>query len=234
MPVRILVVDDNADILANVGEYLRCQGWDTGTCRDGAEALERLARESWDLLILDLGLPGLDGMSVCRRLRSQGNSMPILMLTARDTVDDRVEGLTAGADDYLVKPFSLRELAARVEALLRRSIGKDAEVLAVGPLSMNLRTMKVTRDGKDIRLNPTGMTLLKELLRASPAVLPRERLEAVVWGGDAPASDSLRSNLYLLRQAIDKPFKGKMLRTHPGLGWSIEPPDESETSGGSD
>lgn len=224
MPVRILVVDDNADILANVGEYLRLKGWECGTCRNGVEALERLSRESWDLLILDLGLPGLDGMTVCWQLRCRGSKMPILMLTARDTVDDRVEGLTAGADDYLVKPFSLRELAARVEALLRRSIGADSDLLVVGPLSMNLRTMKVTREGREIRLNPTGLTLLKELMRASPAVLPRERLEAAVWGGDAPASDSLRSNLYLLRQAIDKPFSAKMLRTHPSLGWSIEPP----------
>lgn len=122
MSIRILVVDDNPDILANVRDFLSMKdGWAPETASTGLEALERIDRSTFDLVILDVGLPDTDGMTLTRRLRASGFTAPILMLTARDTIDDRVEGLTSGADDYLIKPFSLRELAARVEALLRRS-----------------------------------------------------------------------------------------------------------------
>lgn len=122
MSIRILVVDDNPDILANVRDFLSMKdGWAPETASTGREALERIDRSTFDLVILDVGLPDTDGMTLTRRLRASGFTAPILMLTARDTIDDRVEGLTSGADDYLIKPFSLRELAARVEALLRRS-----------------------------------------------------------------------------------------------------------------
>lgn len=222
MSIRILVVDDNPDILANVRDFLSMtDGWDTETCTTGRAALERLQTASFDLLILDIGLPDVDGVTITRQLRNTGNRLPILMLTARDTIDDRVEGLTSGADDYLVKPFSLRELAARVEALLRRSGLSTADKLIVGPLTLDLKTLRVTRDGIDIRLNPTCLQLLRELMQKSPGVVGRLRLEAVLWQGEPPASDSLRSNLYLLRQAVDKPFERALIHTHPGLGWSI-------------
>lgn len=222
MSIRILVVDDNPDILANVRDFLSMtDGWDTETCTTGRAALERLQTASFDLLILDIGLPDVDGVTITRQLRNTGNRLPILMLTARDTIDDRVEGLTSGADDYLVKPFSLRELAARVEALLRRSGLSTADKLIVGPLTLDLKTLRVTRDGIDIRLNPTCLQLLRELMQKSPGVVGRLRLETVLWQGEPPASDSLRSNLYLLRQAVDKPFERALIHTHPGLGWSI-------------
>lgn len=143
------------------------------------------------------------------------------MLTARDTIDDRVEGLTSGADDYLIKPFSLRELAARVEALLRRSGANPAGRLTAGPLSLDLKTLRVEREGRDIKLNPTCLQLLRELMQQSPGIVSRRRLEAVLWQGEPPASDSLRSNLYLLRQAVDKPFDRPLIHTHPGLGWYV-------------
>lgn len=219
MSIRILVVDDNPDILANVRDFLSMtDGWDTETCTTGRAALERLQTASFDLLILDIGLPDVDGVTITRQLRNTGNRLPILMLTARDTIDDRVEGLTSGADDYLVKPFSLRELAARVEALLRRSGLSTADKLIVGPLTLDLKTLRVTRDGIDIRLNPTCLQLLRELMQKSPGVVGRLRLEAVLWQGEPPASDSLRSNLYLLRQAVDKPFERALIHTHPALG----------------
>lgn len=224
MAFRILVVDDNADILANVSDYLSMRGWSVESCTTSATAWERLSECQIDLLVLDIGLPGMDGVSLCRRIRIDNKKLPILMLTARDTVDDRVEGLAAGADDYLVKPFSLRELAARIEALLRRAYGAD--VVRVGALEMNCETMRVTCAGQTIELNPTCLKILKALMLASPNVVSRERLEAVVWSGTAaPASDSLRSNLYLLRQAIDKPFGTELIRTHPRLGWSISGDD---------
>ena len=173
MANRILVVDDNSDIRENICEYLNLRGHQTIGASDAASAAQLIAEEDIALIVLDVGLPGEDGMSFCRRLRLAGSSILILMLTARDAVDDRVAGLESGADDYVIKPFSL----------------------------------------------------LTVLMRASPRVVSREELESKVWSDGAPISDSLRSNLYLLRQALDKPFNVPMLKTHPGAGWSVCSPD---------
>ena len=183
MSIRILVVDDNPDILANVRDFLSMKdGWAPETASTGLEALERIDRSPFDLVIRDVGLP---------------------------------------ATDYLIKPFSLRELAARVEALLRRSGANPAGRLTAGPLSLDLKTLRVEREGRDIKLNPTCLQLLRELMQQSPGIVSRRRLEAVLWQGEPPASDSLRSNLYLLRQAVDKPFDRPLIHTHPGLGWYV-------------
>lgn len=222
MSIRILVVDDNPDILANVKDFLTLHdGWIAETSITGCDAFERLNHAQYDLLILDVGLPDIDGLTITHHLREGGHQLPILILTARDTIDDRVAGLQSGADDYLIKPFSLRELAARVEALLRRSGAGGTDRLTVGPLTLDLKTLRVTRSGQEIRLNPTCLQLLRELMQRSPGVVGRNRLEALLWQGDSPASDSLRSNLYLLRQAVDKPFDHPLIHTHPGLGWSV-------------
>lgn len=221
MSIRILVVDDNVDILNNVREFLSMKGWTIEWCTTGPDAMRRLMVDPFDLLILDLGLPGMDGLTICRELRAAHSKMPILMLTGRDAVEDRLAGFEAGTDDYLVKPFSLRELAARVEALLRRSYGTDDKVLRVADLEMNLETMRVVRAGREIRLHPLGLKLLKILMSQSPAIVGRTRLETHLWNGSVPDSDSLRSNLYRLRQEIDKPFDKALIHTHPGLGWSI-------------
>lgn len=198
MSIRILVVDDNPDILANVRDFLSMKdGWAPETASTGREALERIDRSTFDLVILDVGLPDTDGMTLTRRLRASGFTAPILMLTARDTIDDRVE------------------------ALLRRSGANPAGHLTAGPLSLDLKTLRVEREGRDIRLNPTCLKLLRELMQQSPGIVSRRRLEAVLWQGEPPASDSLRSNLYLLRQAVDKPFDHPLIHTHPGLGWSV-------------
>lgn len=198
MSIRILVVDDNPDILANVRDFLSMKdGWAPETASTGLEALERIDRSTFDLVILDVGLPDTDGMTLTRRLRASGFTAPILMLTARDTI------------------------AARVEALLRRSGANPAGHLTAGPLSLDLKTLRVEREGRDIRLNPTCLQLLRELMQQSPGIVSRRRLEAVLWQGEPPASDSLRSNLYLLRQAVDKPFDHPLIHTHPGLGWSV-------------
>lgn len=198
MSIRILVVDDNPDILANVRDFLSMKdGWAPETASTGREALERIDRSTFDLVILDVGLPDTDGMTLTRRLRASGFTAPILMLTARDTIDDRVE------------------------ALLRRSGANPAGRLTAGPLSLDLKTLRVEREGRDIRLNPTCLQLLRELMQQSPGIVSRRRLEAVLWQGEPPASDSLRSNLYLLRQAVDKPFDRPLIHTHPGLGWYV-------------
>lgn len=221
MSVAILVVDDNRDILENIRDYFALRDRRVETATTGPEALDRIRREHFDLIVLDLGLPGLDGLMLCKMIRSEGFTAPVIMLTARDSIDDRVEGLNCGADDYVVKPFSLRELAARVEAHLRRAGRGEAGVLRVGELTMNLSTMRVERSGVEIRLNPSCFKLLRELMMKSPAVVDRARLEQVLWNGSAPGSDALRSTLYLLRRQLDKPFEHAMLKTHVGLGWSV-------------
>ena len=221
MSLAVLLVDDNTDILCNVRDYLEMNGMAVETAINGKEALERMSQRSYAVCVLDIGLPDVDGLTVCKTLRANGDKTPILMLTARDSIDDRVTGLEVGADDYLIKPFSLRELNARVQALVRRAYGDSEMKLRVGDLTFDLSTTQVNRAGKPIKLNPTCLTILKELMIRSPAIVSRSRLEAQVWGGDAPDSDSLRANIYLLRQAIDKAFDKKLIHTHPGLGWSI-------------
>lgn len=217
----LLLVDDNVDILYNIRDYLIIKGYSVETAINGADALERLKSGSYCLCVLDIGLPLVDGLTICQHLRREGNTIPILMLTARDSIDDRVRGLEVGADDYLIKPFALKELAARIEALLRRSYGAPKDVLQVGDLVFNVKTLQVSRADTPIHLNPTCLSILKELMAKSPAVVSRSRLETVVWNGSPPDSDSLRANLYLLRRAVDKPFDKALIKTHPGMGWSL-------------
>ena len=221
MSLAVLLVDDNTDILCNVRDYLEMNGMAVETAINGKEALERMSQRSYAVCVLDIGLPDVDGLTVCKTLRANGDKTPILMLTARDSIDDRVTGLEVGADDYLIKPFSLRELNARVQALVRRAYGDSEMKLRVGDLTFDLSTTQVNRAGNPIKLNPRCLTILIELMKRSPAIVSRSRLEAQVWGGGAPDSDSLRANIYLLRQAIDKAFDKKLIHTHPGLGWSI-------------
>lgn len=221
MPYTVLVVEDNQEILSNVRDFLILKGFCVETAVNGADALERLTRGSFNLCILDIGLPIIDGLSICQTLRQHSNPIPILLLTARDSIDDRVRGFDCGADDYLIKPFVLKELVARVQALLRRSYGQEEHSLTVGDIQFNLQTLEVKRNGQTIHLNPTCLSILKELMIASPAVVSRTRLENVLWNGMPPDSDSLRANVYLLRKAIDKSFNSPLITTHPGLGWSL-------------
>lgn len=219
---RILVVDDVEDIRVNLSEYLTLKGYEVETANTSAEADEKLRENPPDLVLLDVGLPGRDGMALCRSWRTDRFRMPVIMLTARDAVDDRVTGLESGADDYVVKPFALREVAARIEAQLRRAHAHERRVLEVGDLTLDLDGRRATRAGVEVKLNPTTLKILTVLMKRSPGIVSREALESAVWGNEPPASDSLRSNLYLLRQAVDKPFAHALIKTHPGLGWSIE------------
>lgn len=220
MSIHLLIVDDNRDLLNNLREFFEMQGYAAEGCETGPDALDRIRRSTFDLIVLDVGLPGLDGLSLCRTLREEGLAVPVLMLSARKAIDDRVVGLENGADDYLVKPFSLRELKARVEALLRRARSLQT-TLRVGDLELDLAQHRVLRAGRTLKLTPMAERLLAELMRASPSVVERRRLEERIWGGAVPNSDSLRANLYLLRQVVDKPFATPLIHTHAGIGWSI-------------
>lgn len=224
----ILLIEDNHDIAAMIGDHLEHSGYDVDFAADGITGLHLAITEDFDAIILDLMLPGMDGIKVCEKLRNEaGKATPILMLTARDTLEDKVAGLDAGADDYLVKPFELEELDARLRAMLRRSSGEvTTEVLRVGDLELNPGTLEVRRAGQLITLTPIGLKLLMALMKASPRVLSRRALEREVWGEIAPDSDALRSHLYNLRKAIDKPFDAAMLHNIPGMGYRLSKPDD--------
>jgi DNA-binding response OmpR family regulator len=225
--LRILIVEDNADILANLYGYLEPLGYTLDSARDGLAGLAWAADREYDAIVLDLMLPGLDGIEVCRRLRDELHcDTPVIMLTARDTVSDKVVGLRSGADDYVVKPFSLAELEARLDALVRRRRGRvSATVLAVGPLRFDARTYEVTRNGRTIELSPMGYRILAVLMRASPSIVTRTTLEHELWGTEPPERGALRTHIHAIRQAVDKPFKSPMLVTVPGIGYRLVDPD---------
>lgn len=220
--MRILVIEDNRDILANVLDYLQLKGFSVDSAQDGLSGLHLASTGHYDLIVLDIMLPGIDGFQVCKRLREDGhNEVPILMLTARDALDDRLQGLKAGADDYLIKPFALTELVARIEAILRRSQGSRNRQLKVADLTYDLDTLQISRAGQSIKLNPLGLKLLEVLMQKSPAVVRREALEEALWGDDCPDSDSLRSHIHQLRQVLDKPFAQPLLHTLHGVGYRL-------------
>lgn len=220
--MRILVIEDNRDILANILDYLELKGFTVDCAQDGLSGMHLALTQPYDLIVLDIMLPGMDGYQLCQKLRQEANNnTPIIMLTARDALDDRLKGLHAGADDYLVKPFALSELVARIEAVLRRSSGANKRVLEVADLRYNLETLEVSRAGQSLKLNPIGLKLLATLMQRSPAVVRREALEEALWGDDIPDSDSLRSHIHQLRQAIDKPFATTLLHTVHGVGFRL-------------
>jgi len=220
--MRILVIEDNRDILANVLDYLQLKGYTVDCAQDGLSGLHLGVTDHYDLIVLDVMLPGMDGYQLCQRLRDDAQrDTPIIMLTARDQLDDRLKGLNSGADDYLVKPFALSELVARIEAILRRSQGGARHQLQVAELIYNLDTLQVSRQGKPLKLNPVGLKLLEVLMRKSPAVVRRAVLEETLWGEELPDSDSLRSHVHQLRQVIDKPFEQPLLHTVHGLGYCL-------------
>jgi DNA-binding response OmpR family regulator len=221
-PLSILVVEDNPDLAANLIDYLGARGHLVDAAGDGNLGFRLACERDFDVILLDLILPGIDGITLCRRLRQEaGRATPILMLTARDSLEDKITGLEAGADDYLVKPFALREVAARVHALSRRGRATAPLRLSVGDLLFDTTTYRVSRRGTTIELPPIPLRLLEALMRDSPRVVSREELERAAWGDSPPDSDALRAHLHILRNAIDRPFDHALLHTLRGLGWQI-------------
>lgn len=221
--MRILVIEDQEDILQNIADYLQLKGFIVDCAREGLGGLHLAVTNPFDLIILDIMLPGMDGLTLCRRLRQEARiNTPVIMLTARDSINDKLAGFKAGSDDYLVKPFSLPELLARVEAVLRRSHSQIGNQLTVFDLSYDLDTLQVVRQGKILKLNPIGLKLLEKLMKSSPHVVRRESLQELLWGDDLPDSDSLRSHIHLLRQIIDKPFATPLIHTIHGIGYCLK------------
>ena len=223
----ILLIEDHRDIAEMVFDYLEQRGFTVDYAADGRAGLRLGSDHAYDAVVLDVMLPGIDGLDVCRRLRQHGHgALPVLMLTARDTLTDKLAGFASGADDYLVKPFDLAELEARLHSLIRRSRGAGgSELLQVGDLSLDTRTLKVTRAGRELALTPIGFKILKLLLQESPAVVDRQALERTVWGDGPPDSDALRSHLYMLRKAVDKPFARPLIHTLHSAGFRLAADD---------
>lgn len=224
----ILLVEDHNDLAATIGAYLEDSGFAMDYAADGSIALNLLEDNHYDIIILDLMLPKVDGIKVCRKLRDRGDSTPILMLTARDQLDDKLEGFEVGADDYLVKPFDMEELSARIGALIRRARGEVSDgAIRIGDLVFDPRTMRVEREGARLNLSPTSIRILRILMRESPRLVSREQLENELWGDMLPDSDTLRSHMYNLRKSIDRPFETKLLHTVQGMGFKLAHPDDA-------
>jgi two-component system, OmpR family, response regulator MprA len=227
--MRLLVVDDDPDVRDSLQQSLEFEGYEVDTARDGAQALRLVltAQDSArpDLTILDLMMPGIDGRETCRRLRAAGERMPVLMLTARDGLGDKVMGLDAGADDYLVKPFALEELLARVRALLKlnrvhREPEQTREVREFDDLQLELLTREVTRAGQPIALTPTEFDLLAVFLDAPGKVLTRSRLQQAVWGHD-PGTNNLDVYIGYLRRKTEAGGRSRLLHTVRGIGFIL-------------
>ena len=219
--MRILVVEDNPDILVNIVDYLILKGAVVDGFYNGLAALQQLRDHEYDLLVLDLSLPGLDGLALCAQLREQQNLIPVVMLTARDTLQDKLSGFEMGADDYLVKPFALPELWSRIQAVLKRSQKQQVRLLQVADVRLDLDLRQARRQQQLLHLNPKCLKLLEILMRNAPHVVSRETLVDQLWADDPPDSDGLKSHIYLLRNQLDKPFSQPLLQTVHGQGYRL-------------
>ncbi len=225
----VLIVEDNRNISEMVGEYLEGRGFEVDYASDGQDGYRLAVENNYDVIVLDLMLPRLDGVEVCKRLRAEARkSTPVLMLTARDTLDEKLTGLSSGADDYLTKPFAIQELEARLRALIRRERRQvGSEVLRVADLTLDPVSMRAIRGGVELVLSPIGLRLLTILMRESPRVVSRQEIEREIWGNGLPDSDTLRSHLYNLRKIIDKPFDKPLLHTVQSAGYRIADIEQS-------
>lgn len=219
----ILLVEDNADLAGNIVDYLEALGHRLHYAADGESGLREALVSPVDIILLDLALPHRDGLSVCAEIRRRADRrVPILMLTARDTLDDKLAGFASGADDYLVKPFSLAELAARVTALAQRPHLGQPHRFSVGPLTIDRQARVATRDGRQLRLTPLLWELLVLLAEAWPHPVRRDEVTLRLWGDEPPSSDSLRAHLHLLRQVVDKPFDFPIIETVHSVGFRLK------------
>jgi DNA-binding response OmpR family regulator len=226
--MRVLIIEDNRDLASNMFDFLEAKGHVVDAAGDGITGMHLALVNQYDAIVLDLMLPGMDGITLCRKLREEGGkTTPVLMITARDSLDDKIAGLEAGADDYLVKPAELREVELRLRVLHRRGGDHTQKLkkMVVEDLTLDPATCSVKRGDKNIELPPIPYKILEALMSRSPQVVSRDDIEHVVWGEGRPDSDSLRAHVHLLRDIIDKPFKRKLLRTLRGFGYQLVSPD---------
>ncbi len=227
--MRLLVIEDNRDLAANLVDFMEDRGHAVDVAGDGLTGLHLATVNEYDAILLDLMLPGMDGITLCRKLRDDARkTTPVLILTARDALDDKIVGLESGADDYVVKPFALREVEARLKALARRAQSQGLQThLQVGNLVFDTHIMRVARGDRTLELPPIPLRLLETLMRQSPKVLARSELEHAVWGDTPPDSDSLRAHMHVLRSSIDTEGEAPLIRTVRGMGYQIAEQDAS-------
>ena len=227
MTHSVLIVEDNRDILASIVDYLELKGFEVDAIDNGQAALGLIQQNHYDLVVLDLGLPGMDGLTLCQQLRERDrNPLPVIMLTARDTLEDRLRGFEVGTDDYLVKPFALPELYERIKAVLKRATRSYEHRLVVGKLTMDTEKRQVTRNGQLLKLDRKGYVLLELLIKHWPGVVSHQQLSYALWGDEPPDSGALKSHIYRLRQMLDQPFNTPMIRNVPGTGYTLVADDD--------
>jgi DNA-binding response OmpR family regulator len=227
--LRILLIEDQRDIAANIWDYLERHGFAMDHAADGVMGLRFALENEYDVILLDLGLPKLDGLDLCRALRAAQRDTPVLMVTARDTLDDKLKGFAGGADDYLVKPFAMKELEARIKALHRRCNAPLGTLLNVADLTLDTETQKATRAGTPLALTRAGVKLLDILMRRSPHVVRHAELAHALWGEEGGDPATLHTHLSMLRATIDRPFEHYLLHTVHGFGYRLALPDDAQT-----
>ena len=221
--LHILLIEDQQSIARNIAEYMEQKGHILDFAERGTQGLELALNQYYDLVILDLTLPAMDGLEVCQQIRDKADRhIPIIMLTARDSIDDKVSGFNVGADDYLTKPFSLLELEVRCLALSKRHLLQTKNTLELGPLSIDRRLKIACREGQRLELSSMGFKILTLLAEAHPQVVSRSELSHKLWGDEPTESDAIRSHVYQLRMALDKPFSAPLLKTVFGVGFTLE------------
>jgi len=213
----VLLVEDDIDLATTIVDYLQLEDVVCDHAANGAACLQLMEKNQYDVVLLDVNMPRMDGLTVCKTLREQGVETPILMLTARDTLEDKLAGFQSGSDDYMVKPFEMLELVARIKVLSKRRSGQSVQ-LNIEELNVNFGEKTARRNQREVQLSPTGWILLETLMRKSPQVVSRSQLMQAVWGDDSPDSNSLKVHLFKLRQQIDGIGEHKLIHTIMGQG----------------
>jgi DNA-binding response OmpR family regulator len=220
--LKILLVEDCQSVAEVIFDYFEELDIDLDYAATGTLGLSLAQSQKFDCIILDIMLPGLDGISLCQQLRAEGDNTPIIMLTARDTDSDMLLGLRRGADDYIVKPFNLELLEARIHSVIRRTSGTGfITQMTCGPISMDINSHQVWRGRQEIKLTPICFKILNLLVKKSPGVVSRQEIEDVLWADDLPDQDILRKHVYQLRNKVDKPFKENIIETVPKVGYRL-------------
>ncbi len=229
--LSILLVEDNPVIAQQLTEFLEGHSWSVDYADNGGLGVKLGTENIYDVIILDLNLPDIDGLEVCERIKEKAQTNPpVLMLTARDAFEDKARGYGKGADDYVTKPFEFRELALRCQALARRRQLHQDKTISIGPLTIDESNHSATREEQELKLTNIGFTILLTLARAHPKPVSRSALMHTLWGDEPPDTDALRSHIYSLRAALDKPFEKAMLKTITNVGFRLEYDNDHHTS----
>ncbi|EGG99119.1 hypothetical protein imdm_1487 [gamma proteobacterium IMCC2047] len=218
--LNVLIVEDDKDLASSVIDHLEIDGVTCDYASNGVEGYSLIDRNNYQVIVMDINMQEMDGLTLCQKIRARGNDTPVLMLTARNTLTNKVEGFSAGADDYLLKPFEVEELLLRLYALSGRRSGQ-ASLLKTGNLSLNLNNRTGTINDEPIKLTPTTFKLLETLLRASPNPVSQSELVQRIWGDDIPDSNKLRVHIHKLRNALREKNAEHLLKTAPGFGFYI-------------